>query len=107
MKRIQATTQFAEWLDHLKDISGRARIQARIQRIALGNSGNHRNLKHGVSELKVDAGPGYRVYYTERDEVLVVLLCGGDKASQTNDIEVAYELAKSLEPDNDNHSSRL
>lgn len=107
MKRIQATTQFKEWLDRLKDISRRARIQTRIQRLALGNSGKHRNLKHGVSELKIDAGPGYRVYYTERGEVLVVLLCGGDKSSQADDIEMAYELAKSLEPDNDNHSSRL
>lgn len=105
MKRIQATTQFKEWLDGLKDISGRARIQTRIQRLALGNPGKHRNLKHGVSELKIDAGPGYRVYYTEWDDVLVVLLCAGDKSSQADDIELAYELAKSLEAGNDNQTS--
>lgn len=102
MKRIQSTTRFTKWLDRLKDISGRARVQARIQRLALGNPGKHRNLQHGVSELKVDVGPGYRVYYTERNEVLVILLCGGDKSSQSDDIELAYELVKGLESDNDN-----
>jgi putative addiction module killer protein len=97
MKRIQATSQFTKWLDRLKDISGRARIQVRIQRLALGNPGKHRNLKHGVSELKIDMGPGYRVYYAERNDVLIVLLCGGNKSSQADDIEQAYELVKGLE----------
>jgi putative addiction module killer protein len=101
-KRIQTTTQFTKWLDRLKDISGRARIQTRIQRLALGNPGNHRNLKHGVSELKIDLGPGYRVYYTDWDDVLIVLLCGGDKSSQADDIELVYELVKGLESGNDN-----
>ena len=102
MKRIQTTVQFTKWLDRLKDISGRARVQTRIQRLALGNPGKYRNLKHGVSELKIDVGPGYRVYYTERDDVLIVLLCGGDKSSQDGDIELTYELVKDLESDNDN-----
>lgn len=102
MKRIQTTSLFTNWLDRLKDISGRARIQARIQRLALGNPGKHRNLKHGVSELKIDVGPGYRVYYADRDDVLIVLLCGGDKSSQTADITLAYELANALESHNDN-----
>jgi putative addiction module killer protein len=102
MKRIQTTIQFTKWLDRLKDISGRARIQTRIQRLALGNPGTSRNLKHRVSELKIDVGPGYRVYYTERDDVLIILLCGGDKSSQSDDIELAYELLKGLESDNDN-----
>jgi len=102
MKRIQTTVQFTKWLDRLKDISGRARVQARIQRLALGNPGTSRNLKHGISELKVDVGPGYRVYYTERDDVLIILLCGGDKSTQRDDIELAYELAKGLESGNDN-----
>mgnify|MGYP005753301263 FL=1 len=97
MKRIQTTSQFIKWLDRLKDISGRARVQTRIQRLALGNPGKHRHLRHGVSELKIDVGPGYRVYYTEREDVLVILLCGGDKSSQSDDIELAYELAKGLE----------
>jgi putative addiction module killer protein len=102
MKRIQTTSQFTKWLDRLKDISGRARVQTRIQRLALGNPGTFRNLKHGVSELKIDIGPGYLVYYTERDDVLIILLCGGDKSSQSEDILLAYELAKDLEPGNDN-----
>jgi putative addiction module killer protein len=105
MKRIKATSQFTRWLDRLKDISGRARIQVRIQRLASSNPGKHRNLKHGVSELKIDAGPGYRVYYTERENILVLLLCGCDKSSQSNDIKLAYELAKDLEADNDNEIS--
>jgi putative addiction module killer protein len=102
MKRIQTTIQFTNWLDRLKDISGRARVQTRIQRLALGNPGKHRNLKHGVSELKIDFGPGYRVYYTERDDVLIILLCGGDKSNQDGDIELAYKLVKDLESGNDN-----
>ncbi|EAR23629.1 type II toxin-antitoxin system RelE/ParE family toxin [Nitrococcus mobilis] len=97
MKQIKATGQFTAWLDHLKDINGRARIQARIQRLALGNPGKHRDLKLGVSELKIDVGPGYRVYYTQQQDVLVILLCGGDKSSQTKNIKLAYELAKGLE----------
>jgi putative addiction module killer protein len=97
VKQIKATSQFTTWLDRLKDISGRARIQARIQRLAMGNPGKYRDLKHGVSELKVDVGPGYRVYYTQKQDVLVILLCGGDKSSQTKDIKLAYEMIKSLE----------
>ncbi|RUO55927.1 type II toxin-antitoxin system RelE/ParE family toxin [Pseudidiomarina homiensis] len=102
MKRIQTTIQFTQWLDRLKDLSGRARVQTRIQRLAMGNPGTHRNLKHGVSELKVNVGPGYRVYYTERDNLLIVLLCGGDKNSQQDDIKRAYNLVKGLESSNDN-----
>ena len=102
MKRIKTTIQFTNWLDRLRDISGRARVQTRIQRLALGNPGKHRNLKHGVSELKIDFGPGYRVYYTEQDDVLIILLCGGDKSNQDGDIELAYKLVKDLESGNDN-----
>jgi putative addiction module killer protein len=95
--QIKATERFSEWLDRLKDLQGRARIQARIERLADGNPGQHRKLKHGVSESKIDVGPGYRVYYTQREHVVVILLCGGDKSSQTKDIELAYELAEGLE----------
>lgn len=105
MKRIQTTTRFTKWLDRLKDISARARIQIRIQRLALGNPGKHRTLKHGVAELKIDVGPGYRVYYTDQDGTLVVLLCGGDKSSQAADIKLAYELMAGLESSNDNSTS--
>ena len=97
MAQIKATKQFRDWLDRLKDLRGRARIQARIDRLAGGNPGTHRNLKHGVSELKIDVGPGYRVYYAWRGEIVVILLCGGDKSSQKNDIQLAYELNKDLE----------
>lgn len=97
IKQIKATEQFSYWLDSLKDIQGRARIQARIQRLAAGNHGVYRNLKLGVSELKIDVGPGYRVYYTQRHNVLIILLCGGDKASQRADIEVAIQLVNNLE----------
>jgi putative addiction module killer protein len=95
--QIKATPEFAAWLDRLKDRQGRARIQARIERLALGNPGPHRNLKRGLSELKVDVGPGYRVYYTRRGQVLIVLLCGGDKSTQTADMRRAYRLIDELE----------
>lgn len=97
MKKIKAASQFAAWLDGLKDITGRARIQARIQRLAAGNPGLHRTLKHGVSELKIDTGRGYRVYFTERNKVLIILPCGGDKSSQSRDIKLAYALANDPE----------
>lgn len=90
------TPQFTEWIDGLKDITGRARILARIRRLADGNPGDHRNLTGGVSELRVDAGPGYRVYYTRRGNELIILLVGGDKASQQRDIDKAKELARIL-----------
>jgi len=97
VKQVKATSQFTAWLDRLNDINGRARIQARIQRLAMGNPGKHRGLKRGVSELKIDTGPGYRVYCTQQRGVLVILPCGGDKSSQAADITLAYELAEALE----------
>ena len=97
MAQIKTTQTFSDWIDGLRDRAGRARIQARIERLRFGNPGQHRNLKHGVSELKIDVGPGYRVYYTRRDEVLIILLCGGDKSSQRADIKLAYELIDDLE----------
>ena len=95
--QIKTTSQFTAWLDRLKDLNGRARVQARIQRLAGGNPGLHRDLKLGVSELKIDVGPGYRVYYTQRKDVLIILLCGGDKSSLAKDIKLAYELVEGLE----------
>lgn len=94
--QIKATSNFIAWLDSLKDVHGRARVQARIERLAMGNPGQHRKLRLGVSELKVDAGPGYRVYFTLRNESLIILLCGGSKAGQAQDIQLAYELVKEL-----------
>ena len=102
MRQIRATDRFIAWIDRLKDVKGRARIQARIQRLAAGNPGAHRVLKKGVAELKVDVGPGYRVYYLEKRDLLIVLLCGGDKSTQTNDIRLAYRLVAEMENDDGN-----
>lgn len=94
--RIERTGEFAAWLDGLKDLQGRARIQARIARLADGNAGRSRSLIGGVSELKIDMGPGYRVYYTQRGNVLIILLCGGDKSTQQADIRKAQAMVKQL-----------
>ena len=85
------------WINELKDRSARARIQVRVDRLAHGNPGQHRNLTNGLSELKIDVGPGYRVYYTQRGAELIILLVGGDKSSQQNDIARAQELARNLQ----------
>lgn len=94
--RVEATAKFQRWIDALKGRAGRARILVRIDRLAHGNPGQHRRLTGGISELKVDTGPGYRVYYAQRGSALIVLLAGGDKSSQENDIASAIALAKSL-----------
>jgi putative addiction module killer protein len=90
------TTVYRDWIDGLGDLAARARIQVRVDRLAHGNPGSHRRLREGVSELKVDVGPGYRVYYTKRDSTLIVLLVGGDKSTQRQDIELAIKLARDL-----------
>jgi putative addiction module killer protein len=95
--RIQMTEVYRDWIDSLKDRTGRARVQVRVDRLAHGNPGTFRALTDGVIELKIDVGPGYRVYYTERAGVLIILLAGGgDKSSQTKDIQRAIALARSL-----------
>lgn len=91
---VEATTEFRSWIDGLEDRAGRARILVRIDRLAHGNPGQHRNLTGGISELKIDFGPGYRVYFTQRGSTLLLLLAGGDKSSQEKDIAVAAKLAK-------------
>ena len=90
------TEVYRDWINSLKDRMGRARVQVRVDRLVHGNPGQHRVLIDGVCELKVDFGPGYRVYYTERAGVLIVLLAGGDKSSQQQDIKTAVSLAKGL-----------
>jgi putative addiction module killer protein len=90
------TELYRDWIDSLRDRAGRARIQVRVDRLAHGNPGDHRLLGHGVSELKIDVGPGYRVYYTERGGELIVLLAGGDKSTQQDDIRQAIVLARNL-----------
>lgn len=90
---VEKTDEYLDWIDGLKDVKGRARILMRVDRLIHGNPGSHRNLKHGVSELKVDYGPGYRLYYAKREERLLLLLAGGDKSTQPKDIVSAIRLA--------------
>ena len=83
-------------LDGLRDIRARARIQVRIERLATGNAGDVRPVGEGVSEMRIDYGPAYRVYFTKRGREMVVLLAGGDKRTQTTDIKTALRLARNL-----------
>lgn len=94
--RVRLTEVYVDWINGLRDRSGRARIQVRVDRLVHGNPGDHRHLAGGVSELRIDVGPGYRVYYTQRGDELIVLLAGGDKSSQQQDIRRAIELAENL-----------
>ena len=97
MIEVRKTELFAGWIDALKDVRGRARILARIERLAAGNPGDVQPVGEGVSELRVDYGPGYRVYYKKRGQKLIVLLAGGDKGTQARDIKAALSLARNLE----------
>ena len=95
--RIEETEVYRDWINALRDRAGRARIQVRVDRLVHGNPGDHRNLTEGVSELKINFGPGYRVYYTKRGERLLLLLVGGDKSSQDDDIALALQLARNFQ----------
>jgi putative addiction module killer protein len=97
MKVIRQTEEFSEWLRKLSDVRARARIAARIDRLALGNPGDVGPVGEGVSEMRIHYGPGYRVYFIQRGAALVVLLCGGDKSTQPGDIRTAKQLASELE----------
>ena len=92
--RVDKTDEYREWLDALRDRTGRARILVRVDRLIGGNPGQHRDLTDGVSELKIDFGHGYRVYYTQRGGRVLLLLVGGDKSTQQKDIATAIKLAK-------------
>lgn len=96
MKMIKQTAVFKAWVNDLKDRQAVARIRIRLDRLAMGNPGQFRNLKSGVAELKIDFGPGYRVYYTERHGEIIILLCGGTKKDQSADIALAEKMAKEL-----------
>lgn len=96
MIEIRKTDVFAQWLDDLRDIQARARIQARIERLAAGNPGDVEPVGEGVSELRIDYGPGYRVYFKKRGRELIILLAGGDKRTQAKDIKTALRLAQNL-----------
>ena len=94
--RVEKTDEYRAWIDGLKDQTGRARVLMRVDRLIHGNPGAHRNLTEGVSELKVDVGPGYRVYYSQRGNRLLLLIAGGDKSTQTKDITRALELNRNF-----------
>jgi len=96
LMRVLTTEVYRDWINALKDRAGRARIQMRVDRLVHGNPGQHRKLTDGISELKLDFGPGYRVYYTERHGEIIILLAGGDKSSQQRDIKTAITLAENL-----------
>lgn len=96
MIEIRKTDIYAKWLDSLHDIHARSRILARVERLATGNPGDVRPVGEGVSELRIDYGPGYRVYYTQQARGVVILLAGGDKRSQPKDIKTALRLARNL-----------
>ena len=96
MIEIRKTDTFAKWIDSLRDIRARARILVRIERFSLGNPGTVKPVGEGVSEMRIDYGPGYRVYYTKFGKQVVVLLAGGDKSTQSKDIKTAIRLAQNL-----------
>jgi putative addiction module killer protein len=91
---IRQTETYAEWFASLRDQKARARIDVRIRRLSLGNPGDVKPIGSGVSELRIDYGPGYRVYFLQRGPMLIILLAGGDKGTQDRDIKKALELAR-------------
>ena len=97
MLEIRKTAIFAKWFANLKDRKAKARIQARIDRVELGHFGDVASVGDGVNELRIFYGPGYRVYFIQRNMVVVILLSGGDKGSQQADIAKAKEIARQLE----------
>lgn len=101
MTEIRKTLNFAKWLDGLRDLCARARVQARIERLASGHAGDVKPVGEGVSELRIDYGPGYRVYFTKRGTAVIILLAGGDKRSQSADIKLALRLARNLGDSNE------
>lgn len=94
--QVLRTEQFTRWLDRLRDLRAKTRIELRLDRLAAGLPGDVKSVGHGVGELRIDYGPGYRVYFVRRDAKLVVLLCGGDKATQDRDIVRAKSIAATL-----------
>jgi putative addiction module killer protein len=96
MVEVRRTEQFSGWLRKLRDSQARARIIVRIQRMEEGNLGDVKSVREGVSELRINYGPGYRVYLVRRGETVIILLCGGDKSTQQQDIRTALILAKEV-----------
>ena len=96
MVEIRQTSEFKEWLLSLRDAKAKARIAARISRAENGNLGDSKSVGEGVSEMRIDYGPGYRIYFVQLGQELIILLAGGDKATQKRDIAKAMELARKL-----------
>jgi putative addiction module killer protein len=96
MIEVQRTDVFTAWLERLRDRRARDRILARIDRLSLGNPGDVEPVGEGVSEMRIDYGPGYRLYFKQRGDTVVILLCGGDKRTQARDIKRAIEMARKV-----------
>ena len=96
MMEVRSTEAYASWLDGLRDVRARARVLVRVERLAMGNPGDVRPVGEGVSEMRIDYGPGYRVYFKRQDRTVIVLLAGGDKRTQSDDIDAALRLARNL-----------
>jgi putative addiction module killer protein len=96
MIEVRQTETYAQWFDGLRDRQARVRIDIRIRRLSMGNPGDVKPVGKGISELRINYGPGYRVYFTQRGETLIILLAGGDKSTQDRDIKIALDLAKNL-----------
>jgi len=94
---VRETENFKKWIRSLKDRIAQSIIIARIRRISIGNFGDTKPLEDGISELRIDYGPGFRVYFTQREQEIVILLCGGDKSTQSKDIETAKWIARNIE----------
>jgi putative addiction module killer protein len=93
---VRQTETFTHWLAHLRDGRARARVNTRIRRLTLGNAGDARPVGGGISEMRIDYGPGYRIYFIQRGTMLIILLAGGDEDTQDRDIKLAHELASKL-----------
>jgi len=96
MIEVHRTEEFSRWLHRLKDDQAAARIALRIRRVELGNLGDHRSIGGRIAEMRIDYGPGYRVYFTRQGDTIVILLCGGDKRTQERDIQRARKLLEGL-----------
>ena len=96
MLEVRRTETYARWLDGLRDVRARARVLVRVERLVAGNPGDVKPVGEGVSELRIDYGPGYRVYFKRQGQTVVVLLAGGEKRTQGSDIETALRLARNL-----------
>lgn len=96
MSEVRKTPQFQKWLDNLNDAKAYARIETRLFRLALGLAGDVKPVGKGVFELRIDYGPGYRVYFTKQGNALIIILAGGDKSTQAKDIQMAIKLAHAL-----------